>query len=376
MPNLLWAKSGGRMVYTVPLIVFMDDVSGNVSKQWNKHHVVYVSNGLLPRQLLEQEFTIKFTTGSPHATPMELMQGVKDSIQKAADNPIMAFDVKHGEEVMLILYKLIFAGDNPMQAEECSHGGLKCNYLCRTCTVGGTNAEKKSDKGYSAIFQCGELRTPKDTRAKIKNQIELSMLSGGTEKVKNAVSRSGIKDSATAIIVDQLLALGKELHKKTAGRPRLPEAESLDDRINPLLSMPGVNIHKDTPTEILHTILLGIIKYFWGQTMYILDKDRHLGVFQTRLASINQEGLNAPTLHADYITRYKGGLVGKHMKGLAQVMPYLIYDLVPEKVLQGWSLIGKLVVLLWHTSIEDTEAYLMSISCQHLFISIYLIMTC
>ncbi|KAF8546401.1 hypothetical protein OG21DRAFT_1427122 [Imleria badia] len=48
MPNSLREKSGGQMVYTVPLIVFMDDVSGNISKQWNKHHVIYVSNGLLP----------------------------------------------------------------------------------------------------------------------------------------------------------------------------------------------------------------------------------------------------------------------------------------------------------------------------------------
>ncbi|KAH0825930.1 hypothetical protein J3R83DRAFT_7620 [Lanmaoa asiatica] len=378
MPNSLRAKSGGRMVYAVPLIVFMDDVSGNVSKQWNKHHVVYVSNGLLPRQILEQEFTIRFTTGSPHATPMELMQGIKDSIQKAADNPVIAFDVKYEEEVMLIPYNLIITGDNPMQAEECSHGGLKCNYLCRTCKVGGTNAEKKSDKGYSDVFQCGELRTPEDTHAIIKNQIELSMLSGGTEKVKNALSRSGIKDSATVTIVDRLLALGKTLRKKPTGGPRLSEVvvtarlhseldlllggKSLDDRINPLLSMPGINIHKDTPTEILHTILLGIVKYFWGQTAYILEKDRLVNVFQTRLASINQEGLNAPTLHADYIIRYKGALVGKHFKGLAQVMPYLIYDLVPEKVLQGWSLIGKLVVLLWHTSIEDTETYLATLS--------------
>jgi len=69
------------MTYTVPLIIFMDDVSGNISKQWNKHHVVYMSNALLPRQMLEQEFTIRFISASPHASPMELMQGLKDSIK-------------------------------------------------------------------------------------------------------------------------------------------------------------------------------------------------------------------------------------------------------------------------------------------------------
>ncbi|KAG8215183.1 hypothetical protein J3R82DRAFT_8705 [Butyriboletus roseoflavus] len=177
---------------------------------------------------------------------MELMQGVKDSIQKAADSPVMAFDVKYEEEVMLIPYNLIITGNNPMQAKECSHDGLKCNYLCHTCKVGGTNAEKKSNKGY--------------------------------KKVKNALSRSSIKDSVTVTIVNWLLALGKMLCKKPIGGPRLSEAvvtvhlyselnllfrgKSLDNHINPLLLMPGINIHKDTPTEILHTILLGIVKYF------------------------------------------------------------------------------------------------------------------
>ena len=81
MPNPLCEKSGGRMVLTVPLIIFMDDVSGNVSKQWNKHHVVYMSNAAMAREMLEKEFCVRFVSSSPHATPLELMQGVKESIQ-------------------------------------------------------------------------------------------------------------------------------------------------------------------------------------------------------------------------------------------------------------------------------------------------------
>jgi hypothetical protein len=58
MPHPLCAKAGDQMVYIVPLIVFMDDVSGNILKQWNKHHVVYMSNANLPRETLEKEFCI------------------------------------------------------------------------------------------------------------------------------------------------------------------------------------------------------------------------------------------------------------------------------------------------------------------------------
>ncbi|KIK75065.1 hypothetical protein PAXRUDRAFT_69176, partial [Paxillus rubicundulus Ve08.2h10] len=93
----------------------MDDVLGNISKQWNKHHVVYMSNASMPREMLEKEFCVRFVSSSPHAAPLELIHGVKESIEKAASNGIIAWDCKLHHEVMLIPYKLFLAGDNPMQ---------------------------------------------------------------------------------------------------------------------------------------------------------------------------------------------------------------------------------------------------------------------
>jgi hypothetical protein len=81
MPNPLREKSKGRHILTVPLIIFMDDVSGNISKQWNKHHAVYISNASMPREMLEKEFCVRFISSSPHASPMELIKGVKESIR-------------------------------------------------------------------------------------------------------------------------------------------------------------------------------------------------------------------------------------------------------------------------------------------------------
>lgn len=81
MPNPLRIKSGGRLVLSVPLILFMDDVSGNISKQWNKHHVVYMSNAAMPREMIEKEFCVRFVSSSPHATPLELMSGVSESVK-------------------------------------------------------------------------------------------------------------------------------------------------------------------------------------------------------------------------------------------------------------------------------------------------------
>ncbi|KAG1908795.1 uncharacterized protein F5891DRAFT_1124416 [Suillus fuscotomentosus] len=338
------------MVHTVPLIIFMDDVSGNVSKQWNKHHTIYMSNANLPREMLEKEFFVRFVTLSPHAAPMELMRAMKESICNAAKSGIIAWDCKYNEEVLLIPYTLFLTGDNPMQAEECSHAGLNCNYYCRTCDTGGMKEYKVSGDGYSSLFM-----------------FEIALKSGASEKIKNSVSSTGIRDSTSSSILNVLVELGKKLRKCAAGTQAMPEAEvtALDDAINPLLGMEGLDIHMDTPTEILHTILLGIVKYFWGQTVFLLDKAKLMGIFQVHLESVDKDGLNAPCLNADYVCHYKGSLIGKHFKSLAQVMLFLIYDLVPSIVLNAWTVIGELVVLVWHTKIVDTEAYLVGL-CRNM----------
>ena len=72
--------SGGRVVYRIPLIIFMDSVSGDISKQQNKHFVIYMSNAFLPQEMLDQEFNVHFVTLSPHASSMELMHAMKESI--------------------------------------------------------------------------------------------------------------------------------------------------------------------------------------------------------------------------------------------------------------------------------------------------------
>lgn len=122
--------------------------------------------------------------------------------------------------------------------------------------------------------------------------------------------------------------------------------------------MTGLDVHDDTPTEILHTVLLGIVKYYWAQTMFVLEKDKHFDEFRTRLNSFKEDGLDIPNIRGDYMCQFKGGLNGKHFKTISQIMPFLIYNLVEEPVRTAWLLIGRLTVLLWHTKIDNTELYL------------------
>ncbi|KAF7333096.1 Carbamoyl-phosphate synthase large chain [Mycena venus] len=334
MPHPLRAVAGSKLIYSIPLAIFIDDVSGNKSKQWNKHFSCYMSNGAIPRTKLENEF-----------------HGVRASIEETFTDPVPAWDCETKEEVLLRSYGLLFTGDNPMQAELCSCAGLNSNFFCRTCGAGGTREWKQSNGGFADILKAGEPNV--------------------ATTLTEAVRSSGVKDALVQPIIDMLVKMGQDLRKANPNSSsyspdevqailteELKKHQQKGDGItNPLFDMDGVDMHKDTPTEILHTILLGVVKYYWGQTIWILEKGQDFALFQARLNSLVSDGLNVPKIQADYMCQYKGGLIGKHFKTLSQIMAFAVQGLVPQDVLEAWLILGRLTVLLWHTEIENIDSY-------------------
>lgn len=100
MPHKYHVRFGGDgMIIPVPIIRFMDDSLGNISKQWNKHHVVYISSALLPQEQVEKRSNIHFITSSPHATPMELTKGVQECLEWVTFYP-WDYDITHPGTVL------------------------------------------------------------------------------------------------------------------------------------------------------------------------------------------------------------------------------------------------------------------------------------
>ncbi|CUA75716.1 Dynein heavy chain, cytoplasmic [Rhizoctonia solani] len=347
--------------------------SGNTSKQWNKHWSCYLSNASLPREILQAEYNVRFVATSPHATPSEMMHGIRSSIDDAFNNPTVAFDCLNQEEVLIRPFPLFWAGDNPMQAEHCSSSGLASNKFCRTCEVGGDTNFKLSAVGYRSLFQPGVTRSAIKTRQIIEERLDMVLKPRMIQKVKDHVSDSGIKDPIAQPLIDRLLALGKDLLKPDSSgfRRTVQEVEDIlkvevatarrVGFMSPLLDMEelGGDIHLDTPTEILHTILLGVVKYFWAQSVFVLEKAKKLDILESRLASVNTVGLDIPELNAAYICQYRGSLIGRHFKAIVQVMPFVVYDLFPGNrcLIDAWLLLGRMTSMLWYTTIDDIDMY-------------------
>ncbi|KAI0689246.1 hypothetical protein C8T65DRAFT_731047 [Cerioporus squamosus] len=374
MPNPDRAIAAGLEWECLPLIVFIDDVSGNTSKQWNVHYSSYMSNGGLPRADLEKDGNIHFVATSPHASPMEIIEAVCDEFKKAGGStPIRAWDSVNNRYVLVRPWLLFLPGDNPMQAELCSHIGLKGNFFCRCCHAGGDQKFKASDEGYPSLMVVGAPRSPEETREAILQQLTMATRAAAEKPLKEMITTTGVKDSFAMPIINRLLTKGKLLRKTTSARKGLsPEdvnAQLYADLMrkkdltvmNPLLLMPGFNVHKDTPVEPLHTHLLGIVKYFWAQTVWVLEKRSCFDEFQARLNSLARSGLKIPNIMADYMCRYRGSLIGKHFKTISQIMAFAVNGLVDEVLEQCWLAIGRLTVLIWEAEIQDIKTYVVDL---------------
>ncbi|KAG8701329.1 hypothetical protein FRC08_004137 [Ceratobasidium sp. 394] len=364
-PNPLRSRAAGRPIYSVPFIVFVDDVSGNKSKQWNKHWCCYISDAALPREQINRRRNIRFMCTTQHASPMEMMSGICKDFSDAFNDMVPVWDAVEQREVLVRPYMLFLPADNLMQAEECSSTGLRSNVFCRTCKVGGPQKHKQSDIGYSELFQTSELRTASDTIKLIEQQYDIAFTSTSVDSLTVFQRGCGIKDAIAQPILERIMKRRQELQKANRRMPMPEITQQLRSEfselanhptMNPLLKMEGLDIHIDTPTEILHTLLLGITKYLWVEAVHVMDKNKRFDLFCTRLRSVSMAGLNTDRPIPNYICTNRGSLNGKHFKILVQTIAFCFYGLIPDELRAAWYSLSHLMVLAWYSSIDNLAA--------------------
>ncbi|KAH9911660.1 uncharacterized protein B0H18DRAFT_892153 [Fomitopsis serialis] len=397
-----------RPTFTVRLMAWCDDVSGNKTKQYNAHTNVYVANINLPHEKLKQEYFVRFCSTSQHASSSEQLEELaKDT---GPDRWHTAYDCKLQQEVLFRIIPHVFPADNPQQSEHCSHIGGNGNKPCRACKIGGTAKERETDEKYETFFAAGPHRTTEWTISQIESQLWIAGL-GVQDTVDLMQTNTGVKDKtaqywisilikkARALQHERIAAIAtrdprlndrtcnrdaeakqavkntisheiqQELHDWLVRQPSqsydaLPATSPLRDTLRPgdhynvLLGLPGVEIHFDTPGEILHTYLLGQEKYVWHKTTSPWDKKKD-ELFAARLRSTSVDGLTLPPLRAEYLLQYKNSLVGKHFKALQQVGVFHLHDdLCSDLVRQLWKATGELGAMLWYSKIRRMDEYL------------------
>ncbi|KAJ7860941.1 hypothetical protein B0H14DRAFT_3084779 [Mycena olivaceomarginata] len=362
MPNPKRIIAAGRPLYSSFIDYFSDDVSGNKSKSWNKHWNAYMMHRNLPRQILQQEFHIHFISTSPNASVSEQFCEFKQAVEETHTDPVETRD-EAGNTSCFCIYINAGPSDNPMQSEVSAHIGGKGNCMCRKCRVGGTQKDKASDTGYHALFEAGVPRTKELILGELKKQVKMAC-SGVIKHVKDLQTETGVKDVYTQFYIDGLISRFKSIRKDEPNRTVEDiEAELIQwtidngDKIySPFFAMKGFDPTKDTPIELLHTILLGIIKYIWhvSHTSWSPEQKQ---TYSMRLQSTNTDGLSVHAIRASYIMQYAGSLIGRQFKTIAQVNIFHIRDLVTEDQFKAWRASGELSALLWFPEIRNLEEY-------------------
>lgn len=212
---------------------------------------------------------------------------------------------------------------------------------------------------------------------------------GVAQPIKDIQTATGIKDVYTQYWIDNLIARAKAMDQERPKRRsmeietelRVWATEHEADIYSGFLTLKGaemtVRSHvvmtecafsgfdpaKDTPIEILHTILLGLVKYGWHIT-HTQWSTSQKSVYGLRLQSTLIDGLSIHAIRANYILQYANSLIGRQLKTLAQTTVFHAHDIVSPLLLQLWLSIGELSALLWFPEIRDMAVYLVC-ACLH-----------
>ncbi|KAJ7868986.1 hypothetical protein B0H14DRAFT_2346333 [Mycena olivaceomarginata] len=291
----------GRPVFVLRIMPWADDVSGNRSKQYNAHMNMYIANINLPHKLLSQEYFVRFWATLQYASSPEQFDALAEDWRK---DWTTTYDCKLQQEILFRVGIHLLPADNPQQAETTSTAGSSGNLWRREDDSGGSATHRESDEGYHSLFAVdSRLNDPK------------------------------IKNEARQLFANFVARINPEL------RP--------GDHYNVLLCLRGLDPHRDSPCEILHTVLLGEDRYVWYETTKGWN-DEQGAIFAARLQSASIDGLNLPPLRAQYMVQYKKSLIGKPYKAHQQVRIFqLDAQLCSPALFELWKANGVLGALIW-----------------------------
>ncbi|KAE8236091.1 hypothetical protein A4X06_0g9662, partial [Tilletia controversa] len=152
-------RCNGKRLFSVPLVVFIDDLSGARSKRWNKHEAIYLSNTTLDRSVLDLDSNIKLVSISKNVTGEGQLSSLVDEFMQLHENPTCVFDYTLGEDVMVRPFLLAVMADNPMAASLTSSIGLTGNRFCRMCDVDGSKSTLSTTDGFIRYLKTANARS-------------------------------------------------------------------------------------------------------------------------------------------------------------------------------------------------------------------------
>jgi hypothetical protein len=127
--------------------------------------------------------------------------------------------------------------------------------------------------------------------------------------------------------------------------------------LNPFMELLEFDGGKDSPVEILHVILLGIVKYLTNDFLGSLNPQDKFEV-EARLQSFNIDALNLPPIQASYMIKHYGSFIGKDYRLILQVAPFVFFPLMTEEQKDIWIPLCHIGSMAFQTKISRMAPYI------------------
>ncbi|KAI8996109.1 hypothetical protein BC832DRAFT_520421, partial [Gaertneriomyces semiglobifer] len=355
----LRTKAQGKRVVMIPLILFCDDVSGNVSKKWNAHYNWYMQLAGLPFEQTQLDYNVHFIATSNTLSPLqigrEVLQDIVDGIEKGID----AYDARRQEHVLAIGGVFLVECDNPMANELAATIDLRRGgRFCRFCNVQrGTDVES-----LQALTQITHLaRQWNVSRDKLIDRLSLASKPETTKRALDIAKKStGIDCKYASYFIDRMRQFVAQ-HPGCTQEDVLQDMQQrfgpVRDQISPMFKL-GYNFdaHKHIPVEILHTVSLGLVEYLMNASIdELTDEEKNRLV--TRINSLSAVGFQRP-FRGQQLVQYCKSLQGKDRRAFVQVAVFAFQGLLAQKWLIAWQYLATVAALLFTRRIEHLDIYL------------------
>src|SRR6266702_565394 len=235
-------------------------------------------------------------------------------------------------------------------------------------------------------IQVGVPRTRGDTLRELEAMVVEAGKVGNLTKIRTHRTTTGIKDTFLEVYLECMYLsykdkgrdekqLALDLFRATLPANILSPVWRIRGESSSFLAIHitfpfalGLDPHTDMPVEILHTVLLGFVKYLWRDVVHnqLGTSVRNKDILKTRLNSLDISGLQlAKRLAGNTLVQYAGSLTGRDFRIIAQVAPFVLYDLVPGACFDAWVSLSNLILIIWQAEISDIDDYIVSTALEY-----------
>ncbi|KAH9813956.1 hypothetical protein DFH28DRAFT_835426, partial [Melampsora americana] len=341
--------------------LYCDDLSGNVSKRWNKHIAFYFTLAGLPSKLSNQEYNCHFLSTSNTAGALELAYPLIDELNNLMTEGFVAYDENIQKEVFVMTVVLCHLGDSCMHAEVTNTMNPTTSLTpCQICNLKVQSLMDKRSSRYICDFLGIDETGNKSSLQKrdwaktvqgTKDLWNLAQRPGNISQFDTKSAELGLRDSLNMSFVKMVQDFYRD---QSISHKRL---------FNPFSQLKGFDGHCDTPAEVLHVILLGVGKYLMRNQMNSCSGSKKDSI-QGRWRSFNTSGLNIPPIQPKTMIQHFMSLNGKEFRAVLQAAPFIFFELnISAEEHATWIALAHLSLYIFWTEITNIDLYLCELAC-------------